>query len=209
MHRAIQIYRRDGWLPVLDALQERLRSLAVRRMHGYPEGFLIGAGTVWLTGSHAQVGRHVRIGKRCRIETIDEHNGLTYMPRLEIGNNVSMNDDVHIGCVSRVRIGNNVLMASKIFISDHNHGTYSGSEQDSPLLSPGLRRLGYAPVDIGDDVWLGEMVTVLPGVTIGNGSIVGSNSVVSKSLPEYSICFGLPAKPVKTYNFRTHRWEKV
>jgi lipopolysaccharide O-acetyltransferase len=63
-------------------------------------------------------------------------------------------------------------------------------------------------VAIEDNVWLGEFVSVLPGVTIGKGSIVGANSVVSKNLPPYVIAVGTPAKPIKKFNFETNKWEK-
>ena len=61
---------------------------------------------------------------------------------------------------------------------------------------------------IEDNVWIGEFVSVLPGVTIGKGTIVGANSVVSRSLPEYVIAVGIPAIPIKKYNFQHSRWEK-
>jgi lipopolysaccharide O-acetyltransferase len=69
--------------------------------------------------------------------------------------------------------------------------------------------LSFKPIIIEDNVWLGEFVSVLPGVTIGKGTIVGANSVVSKDLPKYVIAVGSPAKPVKKFNFSTQRWEKI
>jgi acetyltransferase-like isoleucine patch superfamily enzyme len=111
--------------------------------------------------------------------------------------------------VYKVTIGNNVLMASKIYISDHNHGDYSGDVQDSPLIHPSIRKLSYSAVEIQDYVWIGEMVSILPGVTIGEGSIIGANSVVSRSIPPFSIAVGAPARVVKSYNHILGRWERV
>jgi lipopolysaccharide O-acetyltransferase len=109
-----------------------------------------------------------------------------------------------------VTIGNNVLLASKIFISDCSHGSYIGNEMDChPGTIPVDRPLFAKPVIIEDNVWLGEFVTVLAGVTIGKGTIVGANSVVSKSLPANVIAAGTPAKPIKKFNFETSRWEKI
>jgi lipopolysaccharide O-acetyltransferase len=100
-------------------------------------------------------------------------------------------------------------MASKIYISDCTHGSYSGDHLDSnPNISPNERPLSFKKVIIKDKVWLGEFVTVLPGVTIGKGTIVGANSVVSKSLPDNVIAVGSPAKIIKRYNKNTKRWEK-
>jgi acetyltransferase-like isoleucine patch superfamily enzyme len=56
----------------------------------------------------------------------------------------------------------------------------------------------YKPIEIESDSWLGANVTLLPGVTIGQGCIVGAGSVVNKSLPPYTICVGVPCKPIKT-----------
>lgn len=100
-------------------------------------------------------------------------------------------------------------MASKIYISDCTHGSYIGDINDSdPMTLPIERPLSVKSVKIEDNVWLGEFVSVLPGVTIGKGTIVGANSVVSKSLPPYVIAVGSPAKPIKFYNFDTQKWEK-
>jgi lipopolysaccharide O-acetyltransferase len=109
-----------------------------------------------------------------------------------------------------VTIGNNVLLASKIYISDCSHGSYCGDENDThPNTIPKDRSLFAKPVLIEDNVWLGEFVSVLPGVSIGKGTIVGANSVVSKSLPDNVIAVGSPAKPIKKFNFQTSRWEKI
>ncbi|MFW1773979.1 DapH/DapD/GlmU-related protein [Acinetobacter seifertii] len=145
-------------------------------------------------------------GVGCRIEAYPAGDNNT----LFIGKNFQMNDYVHITAMHSVNIGDNVLLASKIYISDCTHGSYLGNEHDShPDTSPVERSLFSKPVVIEDNVWLGEFVSVLPGVTIGKGTIVGANSVVSKSLPPYVIAVGTPAKPIKFYNFDTQKWEKI
>ena len=152
-----------------------------------------------------QVSKGFTTGVGCRIEAYPE----TDKKVLFFGENFQMNDYVHITAMENVKIGNNVLLASKIYISDCSHGTYSGNENDShPDSIPHDRPLSSKPVVIEDNVWLGEFVSVLPGVTIGKGSIVGANSVVSKSLPPYVIAVGTPAKPIKKFNFETNKWEK-
>lgn len=153
-----------------------------------------------------KVSKGFTTGVGCRIEAYPENNQTT----LFFGENFQMNDYVHITAMEKVHIGNNVLFASKIYVSDCSHGTYSGDENDSdPTSIPHDRKLFSKPVVIEDNVWLGEFVSVLPGVTIGKGTIVGANSVVSKSLPPNVIAVGSPAKPIKKYNFDTQRWEKI
>lgn len=129
---------------------------------------------------------------------------------IEFGNNVQVNDYVHIAAVASVKIGNNVLIASKVFITDHNHGNYGIDEgpHSNPFIPPDKRPLTKHEVVIEDNVWIGEFVSVLPGVTIGEGSIIGSMSVVTKTIPPYSIAVGIPAKVIKKFNFQTNRWEK-
>ena len=152
-----------------------------------------------------QVSKGFTTGVGCRIEAYPK----TDKKVLFFGENFQMNDYVHITAMESVKIGNNVLLASKIYISDCSHGSYSGDENDShPDSIPHDRPLSSKPVVIEDNVWLGEFVSVMPGVTIGKGTIIGANSVVSKSLPPYVIAVGTPAKPIKKFNFETNKWKK-
>lgn len=155
---------------------------------------------------YMEVKKGFTTGFGCRLEAYPQNEEKV----LFIGENFQMNDYVHISAMSRITIGDNVLLASKIFISDLSHGSYSGNELDSdPNSIPKDRPLYSKPITIEDNVWLGEFVSVLQGVTIGKGTIVGANSVVSKSLPPYVIAVGTPAKPIKRFNFDVGRWEKI
>ncbi|AMQ01385.1 acetyltransferase [Pedobacter cryoconitis] len=155
---------------------------------------------------YIDLGERLTTGAGCRLEAFPLDNKIT----LHIGKDVQINDYVHITAMEEVRIGNNVLLASKIYISDCSHGSYAGNEDDSsPEVPPVQRKLVAKPVIIEDNVWLGEFVSVLPGVTIGKGTIVGANSVVTKSLPPFVIAVGTPAIPIKRFNVETERWEKT
>ncbi len=206
MRKALSLYRRDGIFVVIGHLKNRVFSSFIKRRYSYNFPLIVDSSTVWLTGNYASVGKNLRLGKRCRVEVISEHNGIVYHPRLIIGNNVSINDDVHIGCVDKVTIGDDVLLAGKIYISDHNHGNYKGQEQSSPDEPPSSRPLSYSPVLIGNRVWIGEMVSILPGVTVGDGCIIGANSVVSRDIPPQTIAVGAPAKPIKKFDTATGLW---
>lgn len=126
-------------------------------------------------------------------------------PKITIGNNVVIGDYAHIVGNSNLTIGDNVLIASRVFISDTSHGTYSGINSSHPVSHPNERELFYKNVRIGNDVWIGENVCILPGVEIGNGSIVGAGSIVTKDIPENCICAGNPAKIIK--QFINREWE--
>lgn len=151
-------------------------------------------------------GKKLTTGYGCRFESFSEDEEKTLL----LGNNVQINDYCHINAFKSVKIGDNVLIASKVFITDLEHGSYIGDENDSnPNSIVKDRPLSSKPVIIGNNVWIGELCSVLPGVTIGDNSIIGANSVVTKSIPANSIAVGNPAKVIKQFNFSTNRWERI
>jgi acetyltransferase-like isoleucine patch superfamily enzyme len=105
---------------------------------------------------------------------------------LVVGDDVYLNGGVCIEVWHEVRIGNNVLMAPFVSIID----------DDRHELEPGAV-LCKGPTVIGNNVWLGRNVAVLPGVTIGDGSAVGANSVVTKDIPPNSFAAGSPARIIR------------
>ena len=132
-----------------------------------------------------------------RIETYSCHNGMKFNPQIIIGNNVSINPDCHIGAINRIEIHDGVLMASRVFITDHFHGKINREEL---LVSPQKRILfAKGTVIIKKNAWLGEGVAVMPGVTIGENSVIGANAVVTKDIPYNSIAVGIPAKVIKQF----------
>ncbi len=111
------------------------------------------------------------------------------------GRNVSIGDNSGIGmnCVIKgpVEIGNNVMMGPDCLILTSYHNF---DRTDIPMNQQGG---GLKPVVIGDDIWIGTRVTILPGVKIGNGVIIGAGAVVTKDIPDYAIVGGVPAKIIK------------
>lgn len=154
--------------------------------------------------SSLNYGKGFTTGHGCRFDLPGKN-----LKTLIIGDNCRIGDYVHIVACENVQIGNNCLMASKIFISDTSHGSYSGTHQSSPIDSPNERELNFKPVTIGENVWIGENVCILPGVKIGNGCIIGANSVVNNNILENCIAVGIPAKVIKKWNEKLSRWEKV
>ena len=147
-------------------------------------------------------GRFIHIGSGfeafpgLRIEAFDRHLDKRFTPRITIGDRVSINYDCHIGCVNEITIGNDVLLASRVYISDHSHGAPDYHDVDVP---PSVRKVfSKGPVVIEDGVWIGEGACVLPGVRIGRHAIVGANAVVTRDVPPYAIVGGVPARVLKT-----------
>jgi acetyltransferase-like isoleucine patch superfamily enzyme len=157
---------------------------------------------------YIKIGKGFTTGVNLRIDAIP--NRINKQFCLIIGEDVEVNDYVHIGAIESVIIGNNVLIASKVFITDHNHGNYGGKiKHDNPDIPPRKRGWYSSPVIIEDNVWIGEYVSILPGVIIGKGSIIGAMSLVNKNIPSYSIAVGIPAKVIKQFNFENQKWETI
>jgi maltose O-acetyltransferase len=114
--------------------------------------------------------------------------------RLTVGERVAINCGVSIEVWHEVRIGDKVMMAPNVTIIDQNRHQL---EPGAPLFT--------RPVVIGDNVWLAGNVTVLPGVTIGSGSVIAAHSVVSRDIPPNSLAAGSPAKVIKSLNI-PERW---
>lgn len=181
---------------------------SLRRFQGHASKGLLIHPTAKITGlAYMEIGRNFTAGEHLRLEAVSRYDDSRYSPQLVIKDNVCLNDFVHIGVVNYVEIGNDVLMASKIYISDHNHGAYNGPFQSSPEVVPSRRLLNSdKSVVIGDRVWIGEFVSILPGVTIGQGAIIAANAVVTKDVPSNTIVAGAPARVVKKYDPEIAQW---
>ena len=177
----------------LNPFSKRARELKFRSKFKYfGDGPNLPKQLIIVNPQYISIGRSFSALYNLRIEAYDEYLGQHFTPELTIGNNVSMNTDVHIGCINMVSIGNNVLMASRIYISDHSHGEIN---KEAFSLPPAYRPLiSKGPVIIKDNVWIGEGVCILPGVTIGENSIIGANAVVTKDVPDNCVAGGNPAR---------------
>lgn len=195
-------YNSYGFWGLIDLALFRLRTFLL-----FPSARLIRFPFRIRGKSYMSIGEGFTTGFNCRIDAFATNSKKDYI--ITIGKNVQINDYVHLAAIEKLEIGDNVLIASKVFVTDHNHGSYSGDFQDSPLSIPKDRPLYSKPVSIENNVWIGEFVCVLPGVTIGEGAIIGAMSVVNKDIPAYSIAVGSPARVVKVYDFETQNWVKV
>jgi len=159
---------------------------------------------------HFRIGRNFKTGRHFRMEAITKYCGQNFDPKIIIGDNVGAVDFVQIAATHHVEIGDNVMLASRVYISDHNHGIYKGDRQSAPDTPPGERVLDFSKkVIIGDNVWIGQQVTVLPGVSIGKGCVIGAHSVVTKDLPADSLAAGIPAKVLKRFDTTLKQWVSV
>ncbi len=140
---------------------------------------LFGRMVICRCGINTNFGKHARFS---HLVTLGDYSG--------IGNRAFLQ--------GTVTIGNNVMMAEDVKIFTVNHDT---SRIDIPMCEQGSQ--SERPVIIGDDVWIGSNVLILPGSKIGNGVILGAGSVVRGNLPDYAVVVGNPAKIIK---FRNGQW---
>ncbi|WP_345859449.1 acyltransferase [Shewanella algae] len=152
--------------------------------------------------------KYISIGDNCkfrdglRLEVVDPQEDIV----IRIGNNVNIEQNVHIVARGGITIGNNVSITAGCSIVDIIH----------PLQPPGST-LSYASViekersdvTIGDGTMIGINSHISPGVKIGAGCVVGAHSVVMKDIPDYSICVGCPAKVIKKFDFKRNCWIRV
>lgn len=164
----------------------------------------IGKGCAIEGAKNISIGAYSFIGTGSELLVYETHFDRPLNSKLKIGNHVRVAARCRITCAGTIVIGNDVLIAPDVFISDHNHG-----------MNPETAG-GYSPQDIvikdviiGEGVWLGQRVCVLPGVTIGAHSIIGAGGIVTRDIPPYSIAVGNPAKVIKKWDFERKYWETV
>jgi acetyltransferase-like isoleucine patch superfamily enzyme len=139
---------------------------------------------------------NVIIGSRAVLSAWDSHSDLTFSPNISIGSNTRIGEYCHISAINKIEIGENVLTGRWVTIVDNAHGT---TEMEMRNIAPAKRPLySKGIIKIGDNVWIGDKVTIVADVSIGEGAIVAANSVVVKDVPPYSVVGGVPAE-IKSY----------
>ena len=160
--------------------------------------------------AHFEYAARIRIGSHCRIArqaiiraNTDDSRGICLESEVSIlentlisanrghvtiGNNSWLGPNSVIYGNGGVDIGDHVLIAAHCVINTVSHNF---SDTDTPM---NLQGVSCDPVVIEDDVWIGSGASILQGVRIGRGSIIGAGAVVTKSIPPFSIALGVPAK---------------
>jgi acetyltransferase-like isoleucine patch superfamily enzyme len=137
------------------------------------------------------IGDRVFIGSGSWLQTIPEEGDASVA--ISIGSGTSIAGACVISAARSVILEEEVLLARNVYISDHIH-KYAGA--GTPVLAQGIDKI--LPVLIKRGAWLGQNVVICPGVTIGEGAVIGANSVVNRDVPEYCVAAGAPARVVKT-----------
>jgi acetyltransferase-like isoleucine patch superfamily enzyme len=205
-----------GWLP------SPLKVLAYRLLLGYRigRGVKISFGGVVVgkdveLGDHVEIGllaivqgRHIRIGRHSSVGTFS----YVACEQIEIGEDAKIREQVYVGGPqlpeSRFTLGNRTIVLQMAFINPtkpvtigddtgigghcliFTHGAWLNQLDGYPVT--------YEPVTLGKSVWLPWRVFLMPGTTIGDGSVIGANSLVSGTIPPFSLAMGSPAKVVRS-----------
>lgn len=188
-----------------------LRGVLRRPFLGAADGALfVGRGVVLRFPDLLSCGRSVSLGDGVRIDALSRH-GVRLGHRVSIreggilqltshldnlGDTIEIGDDVYIGphafigAGAAIRIGSRTLVGPRLTIIAEEHD-FQG---ERPVFEQGVTRGG---VTIGEDCWLGACVTVLDGVTIGRNCVVGAGALVTRSLPDNAVAYGVPARVVR------------
>ncbi|EGO8595676.1 acyltransferase [Enterococcus faecalis] len=120
---------------------------------------------------------------------------LRNLANIYIGQNSGIGDGAKIIATDTVHIGDNVLMAPEVVILTENHNI----SENKKIVNSGTKK---QPVVIGNDVWIGFRVIILPGAVISDGCVIAAGSVVpAKTYPPYAVIGGVPAKVVKSKRY--------
>ena len=151
----------------------------------YPSDKVIGAIFI-------KIGSNSTIGRRTILTAWKKEKD----PSIIIGDNVAIGNDCHITAINRITLGDNVLLGEKVTITDNSHGLTNIYEE---LRVPPRKRnlFSKGPVILENNVWIGDKATICPNVVIGEGCVIGANSVVTNDIPPYSIAAGAPARVIK------------
>ena len=130
-----------------------------------------------------------------------EHVQQPFTPSLTIGDRVTSSGGLQVLAFDSVIIEDDVMFANNVFVAD---GTHAFSHAHVPYKFQGVGQ--PRPIRVGRGSWIGQNVVILPGVQIGAMAIVGSNSVVTRDVPERTIVAGSPARVLRHWNEEERAW---
>jgi len=146
-------------------------------------------------GGTIEFGRFVWVGDGTKIRC---HEG-----RVEIGAKTVMGQECTISAYQRVRIGEQCVIADRSMFIDFDHGVV---EVERPIRQQGIYK---RDVEVGSNVWIGYGACILRGVRVGDNSIVGTNSVVTRDVPANAVVAGIPARVIRMREApRELRWPR-
>lgn len=135
-------------------------------------------------GNHVSIGAYSRLVVSTSLHHIGEH--------IQLGDNVGIGEYAYLGGGGGLTIGNDCIVGQYFSCHPENH---VHDMLALPIRLQGVTRKGIV---IGSNCWIGSKVTILDGVTLGNGCVIAAGAVVTKSFPDHSVIGGVPAKLLRT-----------
>ncbi|RLB01028.1 MAG: hypothetical protein DRG37_00970 [Deltaproteobacteria bacterium] len=162
----------------------------------------------WDPGVIFESPYNISIGDRCRIKKGvemyakpwgDDRDKIT----LRIGNRVSINSGTFINAHDYIEIGNGTLIGKNVLMADTGHDFKDPSVpvRENPIIIEG-------PIIIGEGCYIGFNTFIQPGVSIGKHVQIGTNSIITRDIPPYSVAAGNPARVLRRYDFEKREWIK-
>jgi acetyltransferase-like isoleucine patch superfamily enzyme len=140
------------------------------------------------------LGRWSWLGHGCKVRV---HEG-----EVTIGAKTVLGQECTISAYQHVSIGRECIVADRVMMIDFDHGVV---EAERPIREQGIYK---RDVHVGHNVWIGYGACILRGITVGNNCVVGTNSVVTKDVPDNAVVAGLPARVIRMREApKTFKWE--
>ncbi len=149
------------------------------------------------------LGRSSRISRNTRLLALKSYGAQQFNPQLNIGSNVSVGFGCTLSCVNRVDVGDDVTIGDNVYIADSHH------EYGNPVLGVLNQPLLVGKISIGQGAWIGYGAFVAGDVSVGEHSVIGANSVVTRSVAAYTVVAGVPARLVKQFDHATGCWVRA
>ncbi len=148
------------------------------------------------------LGNSVRVSEQAWLNVATDD--LTGEPTIVIDDNCIIASGSIISAKNRVHLERDVNVAQQVLIMDHNHAY---EDLELPILKQGITEGGR--IRIGEGSWIGHGAAILCSrgeLTIGRHCVISANSVVTRSIPDYSVVFGIPADVIRQYDPRRRAW---
>lgn len=168
---------------------------------GYPCSLQGGGHRFVRIGCHTVIQSHGILGCWERYHAMEANGNeleQRFEPEIVIGNYCSVGEYTQITAIDKITIGDGLLTGRYVYIGDNIHG---GLSWNDAIIQPSRRQLtSKGEVRIGRNVWLGDKVSILAGVHIGDNVIIGANSVVTHDIPSNTMAAGVPARVIRKLN---------
>lgn len=201
-YHASQVRTPSGPLDFIRALRARL--MRPKGLASLADSALL-ARPLRLVNAHCiSIGERSIIGRNTLLQPITGYLEQTFTPTLIIGNDCYVGPDCQFHCVNRIEVAEGCVLSDQVYVSDVGHGMDPRQDliMDQPVSSKG-------PVTLGAHSFVGFGAVLLSGVALGERAVVGARSVVTRSVPAFTMVAGNPARPIARFDPEAGEWLRL